>query len=182
MQVTDFLNQINNYSRPYYRLVDFEKIFDQGRATVNKSIDRFIKQGLIQRLMKDVYVVKGQNVNWEQVATMVYKPSYVSLESVLFAHGVINQGPYGITLVTSRRTKKLLLGETECWYSQVSDRLWWGYVDVDGVWRADLEKAIVDMVYLRSCGMRKFDTDEWYWKPIDRKRLDEYLSRADLKI
>jgi hypothetical protein len=40
------------------------------------------------------------------------------------------------------------------------------------------EKAIVDMLYLKSLGQRLFDTDEWDLKPVDKRVLKSYLKKA----
>lgn len=178
--MADFLLEIDKYPKPFYRLVDFEKIFAQDRATINKAVERLTTAGLVKRLMKDVYVVANREFRLDQIATLICQPSYLSLETILHQYGVINQPPYGMTLVTTRRTKKLTLGGVECWYSQIKAGLWWGFEDRDGVWQAELEKAMVDMWYLKSRGARQFETDEWYTTPINKKRLRRYLKRAGL--
>ncbi|OGM26151.1 hypothetical protein A3D00_02915 [Candidatus Woesebacteria bacterium RIFCSPHIGHO2_02_FULL_38_9] len=181
MKITNFLTEIGKIQKPFYRMVDFEKIFEQDRMTVNKSIERLIKAGVINRLMKNVYVVRGQEENLEQVANLIYKPSYLSFESVLYKHGVVNQPPFGITFATTRRSKKIELGKVECWYSQIKVDLWWGFYEKNGFLEAEVEKAIVDMLYLRERGKRRFETDEWYWSGVDRKKLKTFISRAGLK-
>jgi predicted transcriptional regulator of viral defense system len=182
MKVTDFLREIEKYPKPYYRLVDWEKIFGQDRATINKAVNRLVTAGLVKRLLKDVYVAANRDFRLDQIAALVYQPSYVSLETILHQYGVINQPPYGITLVTTRRTKKLVMGGVECWYSQIKPELWWGFENREGVWQAELEKAIVDMGYLKMRGARQFETDEWHTTAINKKRLREYWKRAELRL
>lgn len=182
MKVNIFLNRVREFPKPFYRLIDFEKIFRQDKITVQKSIERLIKSGLLKRLKKDVYVPTGKPADLSKIAHLLYPPNYLSFESVLFKHGVIDQPPFGATFATTRRSKKIELDQAEYWFSCIKPALWWGFKVRNGVLEADLEKAIVDMLYLKSRGQRHFETDEWYLKPVNRPLLKTYLRLAKIKL
>lgn len=182
MKINVFLNRISQFPRPFYRLVDFEKIFNQDKITVQKSVQRLVRSGLLQRLMKDVYVLTDKPADLALIAHLLYQPSYLSFESVLFKYGVINQPPFGATFATTRRSKKLDLGNSEFWFSQIKPALWWGFKVENNLLEADLEKAITDMLYLRSRGQRHFDTHDWDLKPAHKSRLNLYLKQARIKF
>ncbi|MBI5356051.1 hypothetical protein HZB78_00365 [Candidatus Collierbacteria bacterium] len=178
MKIDVFLKTIKEFPKPFYKLVDFEKIFHQNKITIQKSIERLIRVGVVDRLIKDVYILTDKSVDLTSIASALYQPSYLSFESVLFKHGIINQPPFGATFATARRSKKLDLSNGEFWFSQIKPALWWGFELQDGIYAAVPEKAIVDMLYLRSLGQRLFDTDEWYLKSVDKKLLKSYLQKA----
>ena len=180
MKIEVFWKTIKEFPKPFYKLVDFEKIFRQDKITVQKSIERLVKAGMINRLMKDVYVLEDEPPDLEKIAGLLYRPSYLSFESVLFKHGIINQPPFGATFAASGRSKKLELGNGEFWFSQIKPELWWGFEQRDGIFTASPEKAIVDMLYLKSLGQRLFETDEWYLKPVDKQLLRSYFKKAGI--
>jgi len=181
MKINEFLIQVREYPKPFYRLVDFEKIFDEDRITIQKSLERFIAQKLLIRLQKDVYILADSHPDYTQIASLLYQPNYLSFESVLFKHGVINQPLFGATFATTNRSKKIQLTNQEFWFSQIGSNLWWGFTQEKNIFVASLEKAIIDMVYLRKRGKRSFKTDEWYWSPINKKKLARYLLKAGLE-
>lgn len=180
MKIEVFWKKIKEFPKPFYKLVDFEKMFRQDKITIQKSIERLVKAGMITRLMKDVYVLGDEPPDLVTIAGLLYWPSYLSFESVLFKQGIINQPPFGATFATTRRSKKLELGKSEFWFSQIKQELWWGFGSRDGIFTASPEKAIIDMLYLRSLGQRLFETDEWYLKPVDKRLLESYLKKAGI--
>lgn len=180
MKIEVFWKTIKKFPKPFYKLVDFEKIFRQDKITIQKSVERLAKAGIIKRLMKDIYVLEDKPQDLTKIAGLLYQPSYLSFESVLFKNGVINQPPFGATFATTRRSKKLELGNGEFWFSQIKPELWWGFYQQDGIFTASPEKAIVDMLYLKNLGQRLFDTDEWYFKQVNRQLLKIYLKKAGI--
>ena len=184
MKVDQFLTTIRKYPKPFYRLVDFERMFSEERNTLQKSLERYVKNGLLTRLQKDVYVPTDRldSADFLEIASQLYLPNYLSLESVLFRHGVINQPVFGGTFVTTRKTKLIKLKNQDFFFSQIKPDLWWGFKAENGMFVAELEKAIVDMLYLRARGKRHFSTDEWYLRPVDKAKLKKYLKRVGLEF
>lgn len=182
MKIEVFWKTIKEFPKPFYKLIDFEKIFRQDKITIQKSVERLVKIGVINRLMKDVYVLGDQPSDLTKIAGLLYQPSYLSFESVLFKQGIINQPPFGATFATTERSKKLELGNSEFWFSQIKPELWWGFESRDGIFTASPEKAIVDMLYLKGLGQRLFETDEWYLKPINLKKLGLFLKKSGIPL
>lgn len=180
MKIEVFWKTIKKFPKPFYKLVDFEKIFRQDKITIQKSVERLAKAGIIKRLMKDIYVLEDKPQDLTKIAGLLYQPSCLSFESVLFKNGIINQPPFGATFATARRSKKLELGNGEFWFSQIKPELWWGFDQQDGIFTASPEKAIVDMLYLKNLGQRLFDTDEWYLKQVDMNLLKLYLKKIGI--
>lgn len=173
---------LQQYPRPYYRLVDLKKITQQSQITTSKSAARLVEQGLLERWAKDVYVVPNQVWAHEKVATQLYQPSAVSLESVLFAAGVINQPPFILTLVTPKHSKKIELGGLEVEYTQLKSDLWWGLELKSGFYQMNPEKAVAEMLYLRARSQRFFTTDEWELGRLNQKKLTRILGRVGVEI
>lgn len=91
---------------------DIEKLFpDEGGKAMEKSLQRMVADGLLQRVARGLYVnpaAKSKN-RWvaEEIAKAL-RPgnlSYVSLESILSEYGVISQIPISrMTLMTTGKS------------------------------------------------------------------------------
>lgn len=181
MKKTEFMKLLDAFPKTYYRLVDFEKLTEESRVTTVKTVERLMADATLLRLSKDVYVRGDKAFNLIKVAQELY-PSYLSLESMLYQVGVINQPPFVTTLITQKHSKKIMLGMNECEYVQIRANLWWGFEIKDGIYQAEAEKAVIDMLYLQSRGKRHFQTDEWDLSSLDAKKLKEYLQKTKLSL
>lgn len=91
---------------------DLEKLFpEESEKAMEKSLQRMVKEGLLQRAAKGLYInpLASSKNRWivEEVAKAL-RPgslSYVSLESILSEFGVISQIPIDrITIMTTGRS------------------------------------------------------------------------------
>ena len=95
-------------------------------------------------------------------ANRIYAPSYLSLETALSHHGLIPEGVYTITSVSSRKTQTFDTPLGHFTYRRVKPALFFGYQIVD--WRgfpirmADREKVILDYLYLNP---RLRSSEDW---------------------
>lgn len=75
----------------------------------NDKISSLIAQGVLIPLKKGLYLLgdeyRSEPVCLPNVANLLYGPSCVSLEFALAWHGLIPEAVYGVTSVTSRRSK-----------------------------------------------------------------------------
>ena len=114
------------------------------------------------------------------IANLVHTPSYISLESALGYYGLIPEGVFMTTSVTTNRPLRIEMAGHNYSYSHIQTRLFSGYqlVGTDSYKRkirvADLEKAIVDFFYFRS----NYNTI----RDISGLRFNEPVLRENLKI
>jgi len=90
----------------YLSLTDALKSFAKPR----KKISSLLKQGLIVRVKKGIYVfgraLSRRPYSREVLANMIYGPSYVSLEYALQYHGLIPERVEAITSITCGRGRR----------------------------------------------------------------------------
>jgi len=72
---------------------------------VKKKIHRYVKAGKINSVRKGIYS-KDKNYDKYELATKIYTPSYVSMETVLGAAGITFQ-LYGQIFAVSYTTKEI---------------------------------------------------------------------------
>lgn len=116
MKTNDALKQLSDLDAKHQRFLfstaDLSFIFPEDQPkTLEKSINRLIKSGVLERLTKGLYLfsyAKNKAPYFiESIALMLrrYEYSYVSLESALSEYGLISQVPLGhLTVMTSGRS------------------------------------------------------------------------------
>lgn len=167
------LKKLEKLKKDYYSVKDLERIIDIQVGNLRKQLTRWVEKGILVRIAKGVYAPYGTEIDVLKIANQMYYPSYLSFESVLSKYGILSQVPYTLTFATPKRTRKMILNDTEVEFTKLSDKYYFGYVFEDGVNIASPEKALVDCLYLVSKGKRSLNIDELYLKNIDKEKLIE---------
>jgi len=130
------------------------------RVDVASQLSRWVASGRLLRLRRGVYAVadsyRKRDPHPFEVANLLVRPSYVSLESALSYHGLIPEAVFATTSVTSARAEDYDTPLGRYAYRHVAPGLFWGYSlvrltagDGAGALVARPEKALLDLVYLR---------------------------------
>ncbi len=172
MKYKKLSERISTLGMNFFSIKDLRKIYSED-AYLNISISRLLQSGELIQIARGFYSLPGESVNIEKIATQLYYPSYISFESALSKYGVINQGPIGLTLATTRHSKMSIYAGIECNYSQLKPELYFGFELVDGIYIASAEKALLDELYLICFGKRKVDVSEWTLDGLDIHNIQE---------
>jgi predicted transcriptional regulator of viral defense system len=174
MKQQQLIQKIETLGKGVFTINDLKKLFPED-AYIKTSVYRMLKRGNLVQIVRGMYALNRNDLDIEKVAAQLYYPSYVSFESALARYGIINQGPYGLTLATTRHSKQMTIAGVECSYSRLKPALFFGFDLIDGVYLAAPEKAVLDELYLICLGKRKGETSEWYLESLDRQKVREYL-------
>lgn len=178
----EFLTKLKEFNKQYLTLADFEKILDRDRPSLGVLIHRLIKEGFLMKLKAGVYIVPDNWANLDKIANQLYYPSYLSFNSALSRYGIIGQIPYSLTFATVKKSKKMMLGETEVVYSQLKPELFFGYKLEGGMNIAYPEKALLDQIYLASLGKAYVDYEELTLTDLQKKQFNEYVKKFPKRI
>jgi hypothetical protein len=116
---------------------------------VKKKIHRYVKAGKINAVRRGVYS-KDKDYDKYELATKIYTPSYVSLETVLGAAGITFQ-LYGQILVASYTTKEIECDGQKYSYNKIKDTILTNRAGIESRENYDIaspERAFLDVVYL----------------------------------
>lgn len=134
-----------------FRYADVQKF----TANANVFLTRALKQGLIERLARGVYInaaIKGMP-QIEEAACFIRTPCYISCEWALNYHGITIQAPAVctvITLSTAVGDARRLSWHGVCIeFSRIAERLFTGFTMKEGFSIALPEKALLDTLYFR---------------------------------
>ncbi|HUP24955.1 MAG TPA: hypothetical protein VNB06_18700 [Thermoanaerobaculia bacterium] len=163
-----------------YRLGELARLAGHTESSARRSVDRLVRRRWLARVGKGWYanlLRREGPPTVEEVAAVIYPPAYISLSSILFAEGVVDQAPQLLTCVTTNNTKRFATELGEIRYHQVKQALFFGYTLEQGVPRARAEKAALDFVYLELRSGRSPRLDEWSWEGLDTDLLWNWAAR-----
>lgn len=174
MRETEFLKILRSTPKDFYTVADLEKVTGLDRKSLYVSLNRWVNRGVLERAARNIYLVANEPVKLDAIAGQVYFPSYLSFESALSRFGILNLVPYSLSFATTRKTKSLTLLERTVVYRHLNQSLFFGFNLEDGLYVAEPEKALLDLVYFSSFGKGSLPTEELDLKSLSKKTLNLY--------
>lgn len=174
MKALDLLEKLKTIEKPFFPTSDLEKITGLKKESLKVGLSRLSRKGVIIRLSKGIFTLPENLDKLPEIANQLYEPSYLSFESVLSRHGILNQVPYAITFATIRKTKKIEILDTEAEYHQLKHNLYTGFFKEDNLFVAYPEKALLDQLYLISRGKASLSIEELNLNPINKERFIKF--------
>jgi hypothetical protein len=158
-----------------YSRAELQRLTGLSIAALDRALTRLCQARFLIRLGKSFYANGFNPPALEEAAALLYPPAYVSLESALFMHGVLQQAPHVLTCVTINKTKVFHTGLGEIVYSHLKPELFFGYGARDRIVLAEPEKAALDFVYLQMQNGFLPALDEWNWEHLNLPRLEAMM-------
>lgn len=155
-----------------YNFAEFMRISMLAVPSLRRAIQRLLKKRLLLKLSKELYANPLAAPSLEEVASVLYPPSYISLESALFMHGILEQAPHLLTCVSTNKTKTFRTDLGEIAYFHLKRELFFGYDITDRVPLAWPEKAALDFVYIQRQNGLKPSLDEWNWESLNVDKMN----------
>lgn len=138
---------------------DVTTLLNLSTTTASKALSRLEKFGHIVRLQRGLWALpeKVEPLMLPEYLTAPY-PSYVSLQSALYHHGMIEQIPETIYAVTLMRTKKFKTQLATISSHHIPPEFFGGFITIgtNNIKIATPEKALLDFCYLSTAKTRLF--------------------------
>lgn len=190
MKYIDFYNYFN--ARVTFSLFDIKKVFPDFD---NRRISEWKSKGYIKTVIRGRYIFANHKLSENDlflIANRLIEPSYVSMESSLSHHGLIPEGVYTITSVTTSKTIDFDSPIGRFSYRKIKPSLSFGYAIVtfggSEYKMADVEKTLLDYFYLNSSIKNedvflelRINKNELLSK-LDFNKLKQYLSLFENKL
>jgi len=177
--------------RPCFTELDVRLMFP---GSDGPQLHYWQQKGYVERLRKPWYRLTPQP--WSQferraVADRMISPSYISLGSALSYHGLIPEGVFHITSITTTHTRVFDIGRTRYFYRNVKPALYFGYDIIEqeaiAVRMADVEKTPLDVLYYdpklnNATDLQALRSDRTGLRdPLHMERFQNYLILANNK-
>ena len=147
------------------------------QATFFSMLSRLTGANILQKLERDKYMLVGARLHDFRVANFLYEPSYVSLEAALNFHGILSQFPYEVASTTTRKPVTKTVNGRIYRYVRIKKTLFWGYEVIQDFLIAHPEKALLDLLYLKSKGLALVHMDELDVSKLDKARFAVYAKK-----
>ncbi|MBI5421100.1 MAG: hypothetical protein HZA35_02180 [Parcubacteria group bacterium] len=150
MQFFDLKAELKDFL--VFSIQDVEKV----EPSFHKQrLSEWQRRGYLRKIRQGFYVFSDLEIN-EQVlfliANAMEQPSYISLEMAFSLYNLIPEGVYGVTSVTSRKTKRIKTNIGNFIYKHIKPEFMFGYELRDynnhHYVVAEIEKAVLDYLYL----------------------------------
>jgi predicted transcriptional regulator of viral defense system len=173
---------------PCFSLDDLASM-ETNKTYLKVLFSRYEKAGKVIRLKKNLYVskeyldkmkIEGQYSSYSEfLANLIYSPSYLSLEYVLYKHNLLTELPVSFTSVAKEKTASSVNKLGKFLYRKIKKDLFNGFeITKEGdftIFKASKAKALFDFLYLRKNSL------------IDKKSFEglrinkENLTKKELK-
>jgi predicted transcriptional regulator of viral defense system len=177
MNQTEALQRIQQLGVSAFETRDISALLHVRPANASVLLARLASRGFVRRLARGRWSI-GTRPNREQLAEQVAAPSptYISLQSALFRHGLIEQVPEILYAVTLGRARKVRTPFGTVSLHRLPPALFGGFeMAADGTKMATAEKALFDLLYLSPTRSRLFTSlpemelpRSFHWNTIAR--------------
>jgi predicted transcriptional regulator of viral defense system len=180
MDINAFSRVLRSSGFELFSTRDLAVVFPgRNRQLANLQLHQWVRRGWVKRLKRGLF-----ELAWPDpvvlpdlfIANRLYEPSYVSLETAMFQHGLIPEVAAQVTSVTSATTKRFVNYHGAFSYFSVMPGAFRGYglamVERREVRMAEPEKAIVDRIYAATRKGEHFPSLVERWNRGRIRRLD----------
>lgn len=185
---------------PFFTLDTFSSI-EKNKNYLKILFSRYAQRGKLIRLKKGLYVAQKyvdqtQKNNTfssylEFLAANLYRPSYLSLDWVLYQHHLLTEIPVNFTLVTKNKTANFSNLFGHFFYHKIKEELFCGFEIIKEadftILRATKAKALFDFLYLRKNLLLNKKTSQElrlnlnHFTQSDLKEFKHYLAQEGSK-
>lgn len=137
-------------------------------------INSLVKNEILEPAERGKYLVKDNYNNDFTVANLLYKPSYVSLETALNLYGILSQFPYEISSITTKRKQTKIIQSKTYIYYHINKKLFWGFEKKGDALIAFPEKALLDSIYFKSKGIKGLSIEDLDLSIINKRIFNKF--------
>jgi len=165
----DILFEIYKDSRTVFRINDIALLANNADRLLYQKLNKLVKKGKLLNIRKGIYA--KEDYKPEELACLLYTPTYISLGYVLQRSGIIFQYDSAITNVCYL-SREIYINEQSIQYRQIKREILLntnGIINKDNTNIATPERAFLDTLYLN--GYFYFDNV----KPLNINKIYELL-------
>ena len=181
MRLYEVVETLRKSRKAIFSPNDITKVTGQSGSGVYVLINRLHNKGLITKPLKGVISLSQDPF---VISSQLYPPSYISFITALYLHGKIQQVIDLIFIVSARKRRQIKVFGMDVQFVTLKRAMIFGYKkerkENSYVVVADLEKAIIDCLYLpRYCRLADIFAILEEDDDVDIRRLIEYARMSE---
>ena len=179
MKTTDWLNFLKeNKEIKIFHIKHFYLLTKIPIHSLKVELMRLVKKGILKRICKGYYANPFNLPSIEEIASQIYYPSYISLESALSYWGILSQIPMVLTMVTIKLPFKIKTSFGIIEYRQIKKEYFWGFIIKNNFFIAEKEKALADYIYFNR---NLCNFSELHLEDIKKKKFKIYIKKMKIE-
>lgn len=158
MNAREALAKLRRLGVPVIRTADAAAALDQSTSAASRTLSRLAESDLVARVRHGVFWIDGP-VDPHRLPEYLTNPlpSYVSLHSALYLHGLVEQIPEAVYAASLARTQRIATTAGTVSIHHLAPEVFGGFEETAaGVKLATAEKALFDVAYLSGGRSRLF--------------------------
>ena len=158
MNAAEAIATLRRLGVPAIDTADAAAALGQSKFAASKTLSRLAENGLVTRIRQGTWWLEGAIDPYRVVEYLTAPfPSYLSLQTALYAHGMIEQIPSVHYAVSLAKPQRITTAAGTFSIHRVAPELFGGYEEREpGVKIATPEKALFDVAYLSGGRSRLF--------------------------
>lgn len=180
---------LNNLENLLFFTKESLRQWEKSEEALNFNIKYWSKKQLLIPIKKGLYILKSRfdkendkDLYLEYLANKIYEPSYLSCEYIMAKYNLLTEAVYGITSITTKKTKTIVNKLGRFTYYSLTPRLFLGF-EIKKFYSANIfiakkSKAIFDFLYLRFLGKaliseKAIEELRINWENVSKKEFGE---------
>lgn len=183
MSTYNKLKKIYTSPLKFFTTKDLKDLLEvKNRRTFEETVKKLESEKVLTKIERGKYIKTNSEYSKFELSQFIYGPSYISLETALSYYGLIEQLPFEITAVSTKKSiEKEFEGQTYS-YKKINKELFIGYRREEDFLIAFPEKAIFDQLYLSLFGIKSANILKNIKKDsFDSQKVLEYLTPLSKK-
>jgi predicted transcriptional regulator of viral defense system len=179
--------ELHTIRKLYFGYEEIARVFGISPASARVSASRYVRQGLLVRVKRNMYVLRevwntlGRSEKFVLV-NIGQTPSYISLMTALDYYEITTQVQRDFfESVAVKRTKEIRIDGSVFRYSKIAGNLYFGFKKENEFFIATPEKALMDAFYLMSYGRYALDISALDFEKLDRDEVIRLSMEFPLK-
>jgi len=173
MNYQQIRSKLKGHNLEVFTTQDLVNITGIKREVVKVKLSRYKAMGYLISPKREIYYLKDEVLNKNRIASKLYYPSYISLDTALSKYNIIPETVYAITSITTKATREFTDESQIYKYFKIKKEAYTGYSKQEDILIADPEKALVDYFYFVSMGKRELN-DRLNLEKIDKLKVISY--------
>lgn len=174
MNIHEIREKLKTSGLPVFRTRDIARIAGLEYKPAMVYIKRMVEKSLLKRISKGIYALDDDPF---LVASFIFPNSYISFNSALYLHSLINQVPVEVEVATPMRANRKVDGVR---FVHLPKNLIFGFKKTKykshHIYVAEKEKAIVDLAY------RYKHVAPELMGSMDKIKLEDYAERMGSSV
>ena len=169
--------ELHTIRKLYFDCEEITRVLGISPASARVSASRFVKQGLLVRVKRNVYMLRevwnaAGKAEKFLLVNLGQTPSYISLMTALDYYEITTQVQRDFfESIAVKRTKEIQVDGNVFRYSKIASNLYFGFKKEKEYFIATPEKALLDAFYLMSYGRYALDISALDIDKLDRDEI-----------